>query len=177
MSKQSDQPNKLLNIEFYLDAAVAHGVDSEPEHEVGDLQDHLRTLWGLLTKEQRLQFALTESVQQTLDGAVAGYEDALEALQTAATPQAVDGTKIPTAVIQINGGAVNCANADTPVRVIVLDGDTEGGDGDRIMEVNGGEAYVHDFMLTEPAESANGGIGDGIEADFVAYIVGQVDAA
>lgn len=36
-----------------LDAATAHGEASAPDHEVGDLQDILRTCWALLTPEQR----------------------------------------------------------------------------------------------------------------------------
>lgn len=91
--------------------------------------------------------------------------------------KAKSNKRIPTIVIQINGGLITCVNADMPVRVIILDEDTEGGDTDRIMEVNGGEAYVYDYVLTELAHAANGGIDDGIEADFVAYITKQVDAA
>ena len=92
-------------------------------------------------------------------------------------PKTNDSEKTLTIVIQMNGGVINCVNADAPVRVIILDEDTEGGEEERIMEVNGSEAYVHDYVLTKPAHAANGGIDDGIEADFVAYIAKQVDAA
>jgi hypothetical protein len=44
----------LMNLQYYLDAAQQHGEDSEPDHEVGDLQDLLRTMWSLLTPEQLL---------------------------------------------------------------------------------------------------------------------------
>ncbi len=82
--------------------------------------------------------------------------------------------KVPTIVIQINGGVVNCVNADVPVRVIILDQDTEGADDDCIMDVNGGEAVVYDYVITKPAEASNGFTSNGIEADFAAYIAEQV---
>ncbi len=37
-----------------VDAAKRHGRASEPEHEVGDLEDALTGAWGMLTPEQRL---------------------------------------------------------------------------------------------------------------------------
>ena len=36
-----------------LKAAEAHGRDSEPEHEVGDLQDAVIAAWGIMSVEQR----------------------------------------------------------------------------------------------------------------------------
>lgn len=36
-----------------LSAARAHGDESEPAHEVGDLQEILRSSWKRLTPEQR----------------------------------------------------------------------------------------------------------------------------
>lgn len=55
--------------EFYIDAAELHGQDSEPDHEVGDLQDFLRAAFSLMTKEQRAKFAKLPAVQSTLEGA------------------------------------------------------------------------------------------------------------
>ncbi|MBI4951258.1 MAG: hypothetical protein HY908_04440 [Myxococcales bacterium] len=40
-------------LEKLLDAAEAHGADSEPDHEVGDLQGILRSCWKLMTAAQR----------------------------------------------------------------------------------------------------------------------------
>lgn len=40
-------------IEDLLAAAGAHGQLSEPDHEVGDLQDALRACWSIMTPEQR----------------------------------------------------------------------------------------------------------------------------
>jgi hypothetical protein len=36
-----------------LSAAARHGLASEPDHEVGDLQDALRAAWSLLAPRQR----------------------------------------------------------------------------------------------------------------------------
>jgi hypothetical protein len=72
--------NKLLDIEFYIKSAQQHGEGSEPDHEVGDLQDFLRVMWRLLTPDQRKAFAQDEEVHATLEGALADYEDALEKL-------------------------------------------------------------------------------------------------
>jgi hypothetical protein len=44
---------KTKLLEKLLEAAAAHGKRSEPDHEVGDLQDILRSCWQLLTSEQQ----------------------------------------------------------------------------------------------------------------------------
>lgn len=41
------------DIEQVLDAAQRHGEQSEPDHEVGDLQEIVRALWAMLSPEQR----------------------------------------------------------------------------------------------------------------------------
>ena len=45
-----DKPETLDDI---FEAARQHGVDSEPDHEVGDLQDALTKTWGILTDAQK----------------------------------------------------------------------------------------------------------------------------
>jgi len=40
-------------LDALLDGAEAHGIVSEPDHEVGDLRDVLATAWALLTMAQR----------------------------------------------------------------------------------------------------------------------------
>lgn len=45
----SDLCERLIN------AAKNHGMDSEPDHEVGDLQDILRTCFEVMSIEQRKQ--------------------------------------------------------------------------------------------------------------------------
>lgn len=59
----------LLEPAFYVGAAQSHGESSDPDHEVGDLQDFLRAAFKIMTPEQRKAFALDETVQQTLEGA------------------------------------------------------------------------------------------------------------
>ena len=64
------------------------------------------------------------------------------------TPPVSDAT-VPTLVLDINGGVINQIQSSEPVRVIVLDQDTEGGDPDNLMEVNGETLYVTDYLLVE----------------------------
>lgn len=40
-------------VEKIIQAAKTHGDESEPDHEVGDLQDALREAWKRMTPEQR----------------------------------------------------------------------------------------------------------------------------
>lgn len=77
---RADTP-RMLDVEFYIEAAQQHGADSEPDHEVGDLQDFLRAMWAMLSVEQRRQFARSASVADVLDGAGADYAADLAALQ------------------------------------------------------------------------------------------------
>lgn len=67
--------NKMLDVQFYLNAAQQHGEDSEPDHEVGDLQDFLRAAWGLLSKAQKRQFSKLPTVRSTLEGALVDLDD------------------------------------------------------------------------------------------------------
>jgi len=75
MTKTPD--SKMLDIEFYIDAARAHGENSDPDHEVGDLQTFLRVMWPLLPPEKRLVFALDVDVHNTLDGTSVDYQSEL----------------------------------------------------------------------------------------------------
>lgn len=74
-------------------------------------------------------------------------------------------------VLEINGGVINCVRSDAPVRVVLLDEDTEGGDQDRIADINGSEVYVHDYLLTAEAEPGM----FGIDPAFVNDTMAQVD--
>jgi hypothetical protein len=40
-------------VESLIEAAKRHGAESDPDHEVGDLQDFLRAIWKQLTPAQR----------------------------------------------------------------------------------------------------------------------------
>ena len=43
----------MPNLDKLLASAKAHGENSEPDHEVGDLQDALRIAWDLLDEAKR----------------------------------------------------------------------------------------------------------------------------
>jgi hypothetical protein len=57
----------LPDIETYISAAEQHGQDSEPDNEVGDLQDLLRAAWTLLAPEQKKAFAKRADVLTVLE--------------------------------------------------------------------------------------------------------------
>lgn len=81
--------------------------------------------------------------------------------------------EIPAVVVEINGGMVQCVRSSAPVRVVILDADTEGGDTDNIHEINGEETYVHDCVLTQFE-----GVGyDGVDPAFVADVLNQLETA
>lgn len=65
----TDTPN-LLDIEFYIHAAQTHGEDSDPDHEVGDLQDLLREAWRHMTAAQRASFVLSDAVAGVLESSL-----------------------------------------------------------------------------------------------------------
>lgn len=81
-----------------------------------------------------------------------------------------DGS-MPVVVVEINGGAVYCARSSQPLRLIILDEDVEGSDGESVMKVKGEEVYVHDFQITEKADPGQ----EGINAEYVASIIAQVE--
>lgn len=74
---------------------------------------------------------------------------------------------LPTVVLEINGGVVNCARSTVPTRLIVLDEDTDGGERTSIREVFGEEMYVSDMLLTQVRERGF----SGIAPDFVAEVI------
>lgn len=54
-------------LELILSAAKAHGENSEPDHEVGDLQAALRCAWGLMTPGQRAALLRDGTVAEQLE--------------------------------------------------------------------------------------------------------------
>lgn len=58
---------KKIGIELCFQAALAHGKDSDPEHEVGDLQQLLRRAWEILTPGQRLEFMAGSIVSELIE--------------------------------------------------------------------------------------------------------------
>lgn len=81
----------------------------------------------------------------------------------------------PTVVVQTDCGAVHAVASSGPVRLIVLDADTEGGEPDEIRLVDDVNYYVMDFTLVE--SDANGDEADGVSPEFVARVVAQLDEA
>ncbi len=53
-------------VERYIRAAAQHGRDSEPDHEVGDLQQLLRIAFGMMTDCQRAAFAADRQTVEIL---------------------------------------------------------------------------------------------------------------
>lgn len=62
-SKGRKKPDLL---QVLIRAAENHGMESEPDHEVGDLQDLLSMTWPLLTKKQQNEIAITALVNMGL---------------------------------------------------------------------------------------------------------------
>lgn len=56
----------MKTVEPLLSAAKTHGLESEPDHEVGDLQDALRVAWELMSKTQRELFLQHDDVVAVL---------------------------------------------------------------------------------------------------------------
>lgn len=81
------------------------------------------------------------------------------------TINTTEAEALPVAVVEVKGGMVECIRASVPMRVVVLDADTEGGDSDQISEVFGEEMYVSDHTLTD------------IDPDFVQCVIEQIEGA
>lgn len=71
---------KLELIELCIHAAEEHGKDSEPDHEVGDLQDCLRDMWDLLTPTQKAAFMALDGVRERIEFSLGAdsFEEAAE---------------------------------------------------------------------------------------------------
>jgi len=54
-------------IDKVIESAYRHGWLSEPDHEVGDLQEVVRGLWKLLTPTQRKTFASSQHWQTFIE--------------------------------------------------------------------------------------------------------------
>lgn len=73
-------------------------------------------------------------------------------------------------VLHVNGGVVNRVQSNVPVRVIILDEDTDGADEDDLSEIQGDEVYVIDRVLSEPDPDS-----DGVNIQEVLDIAAEVD--
>lgn len=84
----------LPNIETFIKAAEEHGCNSDPDHEVGDLQSFLRAAWALMSADQKRLFPGVTAVRETYFGAVGEEPDApmvLPAGQSAGEPKTAAG--------------------------------------------------------------------------------------
>lgn len=54
-------------LEDHISAAQTHGENSDPDHEVGDLQDMLRAVWEIMTPEQREEALASDEFVNVLD--------------------------------------------------------------------------------------------------------------
>lgn len=61
-------------LEHLISAAQKHGEDSDPDHEVGDLQDLLRSMWGRLSEDQRRDFLHDDAVVEVLESSMLGAD-------------------------------------------------------------------------------------------------------
>jgi len=57
----------MRDIETIIQYAEQHGIDSEPDHEVGDLQDMLRTFWQKADEHTRQKFITSAEVTALLN--------------------------------------------------------------------------------------------------------------
>jgi len=69
--------------ELYLRVAKQHGEESDPDHEVGDLQTFFRTAWLLMDDKVRSAFVNHPDVRSTLAAALGVDEDDPEEFQAA----------------------------------------------------------------------------------------------
>lgn len=54
-------------LEKLLNAADNHGIDSDPDHTIGDLQDLLRKAWALLPPSGKLQLLRSDEASNVID--------------------------------------------------------------------------------------------------------------
>lgn len=76
----------------------------------------------------------------------------------------------PTAVIETNGGVINCIRSNAPMQILVLDEDIESAGEDQLRTIGDETYYVRHTVLAEPSESGR----DGIDAAFVQGVLEQV---
>lgn len=78
------EADHVFTVDELLKAATQHGEDSEPDHEVGDLQEFLRAIWSVLDEPKRQQIFALDAVRETYAGATG---DQLPAAAPTAPPK------------------------------------------------------------------------------------------
>jgi hypothetical protein len=63
MARGKDKPF----LKRLLDAMEQHGIQSEPDMEVGDLQTLVRDLWALLTTRQKREIQARETYRDIIE--------------------------------------------------------------------------------------------------------------
>lgn len=59
-----------IHCDTLISAAQYHGLNSEPDHEAGDLQDYIRASWALMTQNQRVQALKHPRLETALETAI-----------------------------------------------------------------------------------------------------------
>ena len=67
MPKTLVQQSVAVSFNNALIAAKRHGENSDPDHEVGDLQDMLRVAWALMTETQRQKLLNSTAVKGLIE--------------------------------------------------------------------------------------------------------------
>ena len=80
-------------VEALIKSAETHGLDSEPDHEVGDLQDYLRAAFTLLTPEQAQNLLTLEAVKSTFEAATGVELDAKALVKSATDTESTESIK------------------------------------------------------------------------------------
>lgn len=89
--------NTPTGIELLLAAARQHGLDSDPDHEVGDLQEASRKMWELMTPAQRLRLMADDDIREVVETNLPdiNYDDQFCAMaEMQKTRLAIDGNNI-----------------------------------------------------------------------------------
>jgi hypothetical protein len=125
---------KDRDIEHYIDLAKQHGEDSDPDHEVGDLQTFLREAWAILSPTQRVAFRSREAVRSTAAAASMDDEDVVEALGGAEPNSHSSGDQeLLRVCVFLEGGNVSGVVANTNILVNVVDYDVDDDDPDAVL--------------------------------------------
>lgn len=134
-------------------------------------------LQNLMPLERATIIAALQLLQRTPDSAKDGAQT-LSADEIGALCERL-GTVVsapaPVVVLETDNGVINRVCSTVPVRVIVLDDDTESGDESNVLEVHGEERYVTDMALTLSEDAENGF--DGVAPRYVQTVLQELDKA
>lgn len=104
----------------------------------------------------------------TLEGRI----EALTAEEIDALCEQINCAEPPVVVAQVEGGAVHGVSSNAPVRLVILDSDTEGADEECVIKVDGHDVYLIERTLDVPA----GEFGEGIDIEYVSSVLDQIAA-